>query len=228
MRAIVLAGGKGSRLAPWHTAKCLMPICGVSMIVRLLRHLVSETQEKIVCVGNFADHVRNALAGPIQGVSGSVGDHFFPLFSDVGPAAAMGSRLLAARDSLLGAERERHIVCYGDELADVDIDALLKLHESKGAALPFTAARQVVPGGVVPAEDEDCRVEIIDNESHWVNIGFAVVEPQCWSLLKPEDGLSDWINRVAQTMNVRVHYHEGRRATVNSLADLEEAERVWR
>lgn len=229
MRAIILAGGKGSRLQPWHTAKCLMPINGVPMIERLLAHIVSAVGGSLVgisiCVGNYADHVRNALAdSPVK-------------FSDLGLDAMMGERLLAARRH----EGERYLICYGDELADVDINRMLDLHKSKNADLTFAAARQVMPGGEVHQEiDADIgrfqRVfgvaprfpVIIDNASHWVNIGFAIVEPQCWALLKPEDGLSDWINRVSETMNVRVYYHEGRRATVNSLADLAHAEEVWK
>ena len=221
MNAIILAGGRGSRLVPWHAPKCLLPINGVSMLHRILDHVFPHTtvgSVVTICTGYRHGDVEAALK------SWGAKDKIIK-FSNAGEDATMGQRLLKARDT-----GERVLICYGDELADVDLVALLKKHEGAKATFAMTAA--VIPGGSVTLYevglDDQGQPVIHENEKRWVNIGFAVMEAECWELLKPEDGLSDWINRVAEKYPVHVFEHKGKRATVNSLADLEHAQEVWK
>ena len=216
MNAIILAGGRGSRLQPWHAPKCLLPINGVPMLHRILLHLEEAAiRTAIVCTGYRADDVEASLTRFEADMNIGV--------SDAGEDAPMGARLLKARnaDSVV----RRVLICYGDELADVNISALLLAHE--GALMTFTFARAASPGGTVDTDGEQL---IVENQTHFANIGFVVVEPECWDVLEPEDGLSDWINRVWANARKQVHMfvHEGKRATVNSLADLQYAEEVWK
>jgi len=117
----------------------------------------------------------------------------------------------------------RVLIGYGDELADVDIKALMTTHTERRSLLTFTVYEDSIPGGTLVYEPL-----IVENKKRLVNIGYVVVEPVCWELLRPEDGVSDWINRVFRKPSCRVaHYiHTGKRATVNSLADLKYAEDV--
>lgn len=136
----------------------------------------------------------------------------------------MGERLLQVGREVKG--RQRVLICYADDLADVDIAALVKLHEDERAVLTFASAIQKVGGGVLALDGHE-----LIHEDHVVavNIGFVVVEPECWAFLQPEDGLSGWINKVErETNNVSVYSHKGRRATVNTLADLKAAEEIWK
>lgn len=217
--AIVLAGGRGTRLEPWHAPKCLIPVRGVTILQHLLEHLLvchgESVRRAVVCTGYRARDVESSVRAHGWG-EGEVA------LSALGEDARMGERLLAAR---LIAHPGRALVCYGDELADVDVRALVAQHEEGGRAVTFAAAEQRVSGGVV--RDDLGAPQIVEDSAVEINIGFAVVEPQCWGLLRPEDGLSDWINRAARRLPVGVYRHVGRRATVNTLADLRRAEEVW-
>ena len=207
--AIILAGGRGSRLAPWPAPKVLLPIAGVPILERLLMHLVSQGIIRvIVCTGYRAKDVEAAVrwrAEPRAEI----------LFSNAGQDAAMGARLLRAKDLCGGG---RLLVTYGDELADVDIEALACAHASERASITYTVWRHRLPFGVV------VDGHIRDDEQVLINIGFALVEPRAWPSLRPEDGLATWMNRE----NARPYLHQGRRSTVNSLAELQSAEEVWR
>lgn len=215
MNAIVLAGGKGTRLAPWLAPKCLMPVNGVTILQRLLKHLLVKqgdvVDRAIICTGYRSEDVEAAVVAsaiPARRV----------LFSDAGEDVAMGARLLKARQSLPGGPA---LICYGDELADVDLGRMLETHEGK--SITFAAAKMRIPGGTVTSL---APLRIVEGQEVLTNIGFVLVEPECWTHLQVTDGLSDWINRLA--INVGVHYHTGRRATINSIADLRGAEEVWR
>lgn len=225
MTAIILAGGKGTRLAPFPAPKCLLPINGVPIIHRLLAHLLVENaqyvERAIICTGYRGSDIERAVVG-----------HGWAkvTFSDRGEDAQMGKRLLQARLDMHD-DKGRVLICYGDDLADVDIGALLSKHTHENTEYPgmtFTAAYTKTAGGTVDIDAEG-DVHIVDEASRVINIGFVVVEPEYWAQLKPEDGLSDWINRVSEKCGaVKVYYHEGRRATVNTLADLKAAEEIWK
>ncbi len=222
MNAIILAGGKGSRLQPWHAPKCLLPINGVPMLHRIMRHLDASVEHTVICAGYRASDVKASL---------DRFEHMSFGISNAGEDAAMGTRLLTARkftDSL-----GRVIICYGDELVDIDISLLLQAHTANSASLTFVAAKTRVPGGAVvedPYEENvGKRTVIVEDQARWVNVGYAIVERECWLHLEQEDGLSDWINRVSRELgHVFPFYFEGKRATVNSLADLQYAEQVWK
>jgi glucose-1-phosphate cytidylyltransferase len=237
VNAIILAGGKGSRLEPWYAPKCLLPINGVPILYRQIDQLYrgsymngSHTVSKfILCTGYRAQDVKNAV---YQLVWTSLGVYAIE-FVDSGEDTPMGQRLFDVQKFA----DSRVIILYGDELADVDICKLVAQHERQKNQITFAAAQAKSIGGTVQVSpdfemdepNENASVRIIDEEARWVNIGFAVVEPECWEKLKSEDGLSDWINRVSDEPGaVGIYYHHGKRATVNSLADLRYAEEMWR
>lgn len=230
MNAIILAGGKGSRLQPWHAPKCLLPINGVPMLHRLLARLIRNgIEHSFICVGYRANDVSMSLLPETWA---------FVSLVDAGEDATMGVRLGQLRER---AGRERVLICYGDELADVDVAELVKTHEQEKNWMTFTCYQAKVPGGEVLVVGDAVRIQ--EDRPHLVNIGFVVVEPQAWEMLQPEDGLSDWINRISESgidwdeaknslifrrPRVGVYLHKGKRATVNSLADLAHAEETWR
>jgi NDP-sugar pyrophosphorylase family protein len=213
MKAIVLAGGKGSRLQPWMAPKCLMPVNGVTILQRLLKHLLGTVSRVIVCLGYRGSDVRAA-----------VHEHGWSdravMFSDAGEDAAMGRRLLTARPLL---SNDQALICYGDELADVDLAALKNEHDVACNAMTVTVHATPIPGGSVLLRNG--RYVIVEDETAVLNIGYVIVEPDCWRDLAPSDGLSDWINRVP---GVGIYCHKGKRATINSLADLKGAEEMWK
>ena len=236
MNAIILAGGKGARLQPWHAPKTLLPINGVTILERLLQHLLCHPEavvdRAIVCTGYRAADITASVEA-----HGWMEDQV--AFSDAGEAAPMGERLLLARKRIDGG---RVVVCYGDELADVDMAALLGSHVEGKATVTVVAAISKTLGGTIENEHSAFGIRIVDDKAHLLNIGYAVIEPEGWEHMKPEDGLSDFINRVADSARlepegptgrlssrrVRIFYHQGKRATVNSLADLACAEEMWR
>lgn len=228
MNAIVLAGGRGTRLAPWPAPKCLMPVSGVPILLRLIEHLERWWPERIqsikVCVGYRASDVVSAVQYSRWGAKAYDG---VVSFSDAGEFASMGTRLVKAYGEL--GDKGRVLICYGDELADVDLDRLMAVHEyAPRCSMSFACAEQKSAGGVVEKRSGFSGVIIHEGVEQLVNIGFALVEPECWVSLRPEDGLSDWVNRESERSKVGLYHHRGKRATVNSLADLRTAEETWK
>ena len=212
LTAMILAGGKGSRLSPWPAPKCLMPILGIPILYRIIDHVAPHVDLMVVCVGYRAGDVRAATPKTAPNL----------LVSDAGEGATMCERLLRAREEYEIAGRI--LVLYGDELADVDIPRLLAQHGSDKTAMTMTGCKYRLPFGVVESDgfiQDECDV--------LVNIGFAVIEPIVWGVIAGCKGLSEMFNRVAWTDHeTHIYEHRGRRATINSPADIAAAEEVWK
>lgn len=202
--AIILAGGKGSRLAPWPAPKAILPVWGQPIIDRLIEHVAPHVNRVIVCVGYRAGDVAVALR------------HRSIFYSDAGEDATMVERLLKAKKE--HNVTKRALILYGDHLADVDIAKLEAHHDEAGCDATFTAHDYKLPFGLVRGG------VILNNERVLVNIGFAVIDPLAWARAIPQDGLAEWLNNIGSSSFV----HEGRSTSINNHAEHAEAEKVWR
>lgn len=208
---IILAGGKGSRLAPWVAPKCLLPINGVPILGRLLTHLENHgIEDVVICTGYRAKDIREFV---LQRKTRLLNVYF----SDAGEDVEMGARLIKGREFL--SQHREVLVCYGDELATVNISELLEGHQKDEAEMTFCVAKAHIPGGTVRFNP----AKIIESEARMINIGFVVVDPECWKKLQPAHGLSSWINECS----AYIYEHVGARATVNTLNDIAYAESLF-
>lgn len=220
MTALILAGGRGTRLVPWHAPKCLLPIGGVPILYRLIQHLRGGPIDRfVVCTGYRAADVDAALA--------SFG------WADVTTCRAaedtpMGARLLLALGKL---EIDGSVlVCYADELADVDILELLATHRhGTGNLMTFTVCPTKIPGGLLQEANLHVgeRARLVEGKEALINIGFIVAERSAFGSLQGHMGVSEWVDALLAQDKCRTFLHTGKRATVNALADIRNAEEVW-
>lgn len=116
MQAVILAAGRGLRLRPITETlpKALVDVCGVPLIVRILRALPSEVTETFVVVGHLKERVMDALGGTCEGM---------PIRYVVqDPLDGTGSALALLHDRLHG----KFLVVNGDDLyAREDLERLV-------------------------------------------------------------------------------------------------------
>lgn len=130
MKAVVLAGGKGSRLRPYTALipKPLMPIGDRTIVEILLRQLArAGVTEVIMCIGHQAALIEAVLGdGSRYGLRISYQREETPL-GTVGPLRLVEASL-----------PERFLVMNGDILCDLDFASLHAAGEASGA--PLTVA----------------------------------------------------------------------------------------
>lgn len=124
VQAIILAGGKGTRLASRLNGKPkpLVDVDGVPLLKRQIDNLVANGIDDIVILVNHAaDQIEAFIA-----------EQDFPcrvtLIDDGDPRGTAGAAL-ACLDRL----QDRFVVVYGDTLFDVDIEHMLGIHARSGA-----------------------------------------------------------------------------------------------
>lgn len=124
-QAVILAGGKGTRLAAalGGKPKCLVELEGVPLLQHQIQLLKSSGVTSIIMLVNYAvEHIVRFLAE-----NGNFG-LAIKLIDDGDPLGTSGS-VLAALDSL----DERFIILYGDTLLNVDLQRFVAAHEEAGA-----------------------------------------------------------------------------------------------
>lgn len=218
LTAILLCGGKGERLRPLtdDRPKPLVPLAGKPILQHLVESLRAAGLARFVfCVGYRADMIRAFLAeqfpdpDPVRVVDS--GD------------ASMTDRLLDARPQVPG----RALVCYGDTLANVDLDALMEAHRRRDALATLTTFPLESPFGIVDT-DADGRIDRFREKPvlpYWINIGYLVLEPDAWHGLERGTDMPDFLARLAATGRLFAHRHQGSHLTVNTEKDRALAER---
>jgi mannose-1-phosphate guanylyltransferase / phosphomannomutase len=176
MRAVVMAGGQGTRLRPLtsNQPKPMLPIVGQPMMQHVLSLARSHGITDIVATVQFlASVVRNYFGdGSAVGVA-------LDYATEEEPLGTAGS--VKNAESFLD---DRFVVLSGDALTDIDLSEVIRFHEERGAAVTVTLKRVEDPlefGIVILGEDG--RVERFLEKPGWgdvfsdtINTGIYVIE----------------------------------------------------
>ena len=173
MKAVILAGGKGSRLAPYTKVipKPLMPI-GDMPILEVLLHQIKRAgvDEAVLSVGHMASLLRVFFQeGENIGVRLRYSYEQAPL-GTAGP--------LALVDGL----EQTFLVMNGDVLTTLDFSDLIEFHKRCGALVTIAMYnRQVkVDFGVLQLNGDNQVVDYIEKPTYdfQVSMGIYVLEPE--------------------------------------------------
>lgn len=179
MHAIVLVGGRGTRLQPLtlRTPKQLLPVGGRPMIELVIERLAScGIDDVTLSLGYRPD---DFLAMYPLGVCAGVPLHYAV---EPEPLDTAGAIAFAARHR--GIE-ETFVAVNGDVLTELDLGRLLSFHAGRGAAatVALTAVDDPSRYGVVVTEPGGRVVDFIEKPpagtapSNHINAGTYVLEP---------------------------------------------------
>ncbi|HEY2010093.1 MAG TPA: sugar phosphate nucleotidyltransferase [Rhizomicrobium sp.] len=172
MKAVILAGGKGTRLAPYTTVlpKPLMPVGDMPILEILIRQLRHHGITDIVlCVGYLAPLLEAYFGnGEKLGVSIRYSHEDEPL-GTAGPLA-----LPSGLD-------ETFFAMNGDLLTTIDFSAMLKFHRAHGkiATVGLADKRVKIDLGVIEAAADGQLVNYIEKPqiNYKISMGIYVFEP---------------------------------------------------
>jgi NDP-sugar pyrophosphorylase family protein len=173
MKAVVLAGGKGARLAPYTRIlpKPLMPIGDMPILEVLLRQMKQAGIEDIILtVGHLANLLRTFfMDGQQWGLNISYSYEEHPL-GTAGPLS-----LIPELDSTF-------LVTNGDVLTTLDLRRLLDFHQSQGGIATIAVHRRQVKIdlGVVQWNGDNSLSGYIEKPTYdyTVSMGIYVFEPR--------------------------------------------------
>ncbi|MPZ71939.1 MAG: NTP transferase domain-containing protein [Nitriliruptorales bacterium] len=191
MRAVILAGGKGTRLRPLTETrpKPLLPFAGDAFAVGLLRRL---DQAGCTHATFLVGHDAQPFA-PVQALAEAL-DIAVDVVTEPEPLDTAGG----ARDLIRGGGDGPFVVCNGDILTDLDYAGLVASHRAGGATatLALTRVEDTSTFGVVDV-DAGCRVRAFVEKpppgtvaADTVNAGTYVLERTAFDRCPVEGPLS--------------------------------------
>lgn len=125
---------------------------------------------------------------------------------------------------------ESFMMTYGDGLANININELLKFHEEKGKMATVTAVRPIARFGELSVDGDlvDSFREKPQIESGWINGGFFVFRRKVFDYLDEECVLEkEPMERLAREKQLAVYKHAGYWRCMDTYRDLEALSHEW-
>ena len=246
MKAIILAGGTGSRLSE-ETAvrpKPMIEIGGMPIIWHIMKHLSTHgIDDFVICLGYkgfvvkewFANYllmtsdVTLDLAKRSVEVHESRTESWRVTLLDTGEKTMTGGRLKRALEHI--DHSETVLVTYGDGVADVDIGALRAFHRTERTLATVTAVQP--PGRFGALDVRGTRVthfrEKPKGDGAWTNGGFFLLEPGVAGYVEGDDTIweAEPLRTLAREGQLASYKHEGHWQVMDTLKDKEDLQAAW-
>jgi mannose-1-phosphate guanylyltransferase / phosphomannomutase len=178
MKAVVMAGGEGTRLRPLtsNQPKPMVSIVGKPCMEHILELLKQHGMEDVIVTVAFLPQAIRSYFGDGSSLDMNIGYSV-----EESPLGTAGSVRLAA-DRL----DDTFLVISGDALCDVDLTRLVEFHREKGASVTIglKSVDNPLEFGIV-VTDEEGRIERFLEKPSWgqvfsdtINTGIYVLEPE--------------------------------------------------
>ena len=246
MKAVILAGGLGTRLfeETQSKPKPMVEIGGRPILWHLMKVFTAHgINEFIICLGYRGYVVKEFFANYFLHTSDVTFDmranrmevheqHAEPwrvTLVDTGENTQTGGRLRRVRSYV--EDEESFFFTYGDGLADVDLGELRRFHAAHGRAATVTA---VAPPGRFGALDMDGHTvtrfkEKPAGDGNLINGGFFMLSPRVLDTIDGDD--SPWeatpMQRLVAQEQLRAFVHRGFWQPMDTLRDKHNLERLW-
>jgi glucose-1-phosphate cytidylyltransferase len=244
MKAVILAGGLGSRISEeTHLRpKPMVEIGGRPILWHIMKIYGAQgITEFVICCGykgyvikeyfaNYFLHMSDVTFDMVENrmeVHQRNAEPWLVTLVDTGDATMTGGRLKRVAQYIDGT----FCFTYGDGIAAIDIAALIGQHRRSGCEATVTAIQP--PGRYGALEIVDGRVsrflEKPQGDGQWINGGFFVCEPQVIARISgdstPWEG--DPLESLARDGQLSVYRHDGFWAAMDTLRDKNYLEDLW-
>lgn len=246
MKAVILAGGYGTRIAEetqlrpkpmveiggrpilWHIMK-IYAHHGITDFVILLGYKGYMIKEY------FANYVLHSSDVTIDARNNKI--HYHQSFAepwsitlvDTGEATQTGGRLRRARAQI--GQDGAFCMTYGDGLADVDIGALIKFHQAQGKAATLTAVTPPGRYGALDLEGAQVRrfIEKPPGDNGLINGGYFVLEPEVLNRITGDEVAWEGVPLagLAADGDLVAYHHNGFWQPMDTLRDRMHLEAMW-
>ncbi|MEC8025318.1 MAG: sugar phosphate nucleotidyltransferase [Myxococcota bacterium] len=215
MDVVILAGGKGTRLAELtqETPKGLAPIGDRPILSHLMGIFARQGHRRfILCVGYEGHQIADYFGGEGRLPGTDV------IISDSGLAASKSQRIA---DALVHVKSDRFLLSYGDDLANIDLSAVIAQGERTESIVTLTAVQPLSPFGVLNLETnglitgfrEKCRMP------DWINGGFMSVSRQIEGYLALGELENEVFERLVVEHRLNAYRHQGFWKAMNTHKD---------
>jgi len=246
MRAVILAGGLGTRISEETSVrpKPMVEIGGRPILWHIMKmYSAHGINDFIVCCGYKGYLIKEYFANYFLHMSDVTFDMqnnkmevhqrnaepWRVTLVDTGENTLTGGRLKRVADYVKG--EDAFCFTYGDGVANVDIGALVNFHRQHGKRATVTAVQPPGRYGALSMDGNRVRgfIEKPQGDGGWINGGFFVLSPDCIELV--ENDASSWegepLSQLAAQGELMAFWHNGFWQPMDTLRDKNQLEELW-
>ncbi len=246
MKAVILAGGLGTRLAEETSVKPkpMVEIGGRPVLWHIMKaYSAHGINDFVVCLGYKGYVIKEYFANYFLHMSDVTFDlaenrmevcdrHCEPwrvTLVDTGEHTQTGGRL--KRVSRYLDPGQPFCFTYGDGLSDVDVSKLVKFHKAQKRMATVTAVQP--PGRFGALDIEGKRItrfeEKPQGDGSWINGGFFVLQPEVLEYIKDDQTIweREPMEKLAGDAQLSAYPHKGFWQPMDTLRDKNRLEELW-
>lgn len=247
MKAVILAGGMGTRLKEITEIKPkpLVEIGGLPILWHIMKSYAHHgVNDFVVCLGykgylikeyfnNYSLHNSDVTFDMRSGemkVHQNKSEPWRVTLVDTGEHTMTGGRLKRVAEHL----GDGHTFCatYGDGVADVDIAASIAFHQKHGQLATLTAVRPPARFGALEISSDDTVRAFQEKpvgDNAFINGGFFVLNRKVLDYIRGDDTIweREPLEQLVSVGQLKAFRHEGFWHPMDTLRDQQHLNEVW-
>ncbi|XGV98645.1 MAG: glucose-1-phosphate cytidylyltransferase [Leptolyngbya sp. BL-A-14] len=247
MKAVILAGGLGTRLSE-ETAikpKPMVEVGGQPILWHIMKtYSAHGVNDFIICCGYKGYVIKEFFANYFLRMSDVTFDMRFNQMNihagnaepwrvtlvDTGENTMTGGRLKRVREHI---GNETFCFTYGDGVSNINVTKLIEFHKAEGVSATLTAVQPPGRFGAISLGKEQTKItqfhEKPEGDGAWINGGYFVLEPEVIDYI--EDDTVMWehepLKKIAHDGKLAAFKHDGFWQPMDTLKDKNYLEDLW-
>ncbi len=248
MKAVILAGGLGTRLSEETSIKPkpMVEIGGQPILWHIMKtYSAHGINDFVICCGYKGYVIKEYFANYFLRMSNVTFDMRFNQMNvhsggaepwrvtlvDTGENTLTGGRLKRVREHV---GNETFCFTYGDGVSNVNITELVEFHKAQGTQATLTAVQPPGRFGAILLEEGQNQItsfqEKPEGDGAWINGGYIVLEPGVIDYI--EDDTTTWeqepLQKLAHLEQLSAYKHSGFWQPMDTLRDKNTLEKLWK
>lgn len=248
LKTVILAGGFGTRLSEETEIKPkpMIEIGGKPILWHIMKiYSHYGINDFVICLGykgylikeyfvNYLLHQSDVtidLQNNQLQVHGNKSESWHVTLIETGELTMTGSRIKKIRDYV----DNTFFLTYGDAVADIDIDSLLKFHKSHIGCISMTVAQPEVRFGSVEFGNSNKVVRFREkyqgDEVQWVNGGFFVCDKKVFDYIPEGEDIvfeKEPLENMAKDGELYAYRQHGFWKCMDTMRDKIQLEKLWK
>lgn len=250
MKVVILAGGRGTRISEesYLKPKPMIEIGEMPILWHIMKiYSAYGYNEFIICCGYkgymikeyFADYflhmsdvtfdfsIENKMI-----VHNNVAEPWKITLIDTGAETQTGYRIKYIQPYI--PEGESFMLTYGDGVADVDINMLIKCHQEHQKIATITAVQPNGKFGMLNITEDGTISEFFEKpqgDGGWINGGYIVLDYKVFDYLSDDENLifeQEPLEKLARDGELNAYKHRGFWKPMDTVRDRDQLNAMWR
>ena len=223
MKAVILAGGRGTRLSE-ETQMRPKPMLKIGEkpvlwhIMKIFSHY--NINDFVICCGYKGEIIKEYFE--------NISEKWNIDLVDTGLDTMTGGRIKRIQKYI---DNKRFFLLYGDDLKSANIPELLNFHIKNKKLVTVTAAQPPGRFGILKL-DEDNVIEMREKppgDESWINGGYYVLEPEIFNYLSKDSDVweGEPLHKLIKEKQVSAFKYNGIYQPLDTLRDKINLEKMW-